>query len=233
MPLPQNQLTMKPADRYYVERDVSWMYFNRRILQEAQKETVPLLERLSFLGIYSNNLDEFFRVRVASISRLLEEPSLDKAAHHALKHSLKTINKLNEQYSQEYTATVDHVMSLLQDHGIRLVNEKELNAEQQAYLRRFYFERLNGSVNPLWLSKIDDIAKLEDNRIYLLVERATADGKVKYAIIKIPDRQVGRWVKLPPSDGYDNIMYLDDVVRFCLPPHLHRHEARHLSRLLL
>lgn len=211
---------MKLTDRYYVERDVSWMYFNRRILQEAQKTTVPLLERLSFLGIYSNNLDEFFRVRVASISRLLEEPSLDKAAHHALKHSLKTINRLNEQYSQEYTATVDDVFSLLQDHGIRLVNENQLNEEQQSFLRRFFYSRLNGLVNPIWLSKIDDIAKLEDNRIYLLVERTTkTDGaaKVKYAIIKIPDRQVGRWVKIPQSDGFDNIMYLDDVVRFCLP----------------
>ena len=80
----------------YIERDVSWMFFNHRILQEAQKETVPLLERLSFLGIYSNNLDEFFRVRVASINRLLDEPSIDKHTHHTLKKTLKTINKLNE-----------------------------------------------------------------------------------------------------------------------------------------
>ena len=87
----------------YIERDVSWMFFNHRILQEAQKETVPLLERLSFLGIYSNNLDEFFRVRVASISRLLDEPSVDKHTHHTLKKTLKTINKLNADYSREYT----------------------------------------------------------------------------------------------------------------------------------
>lgn len=205
--------------RFYVERDVSWMYFNHRILQEAQKDDVPLLERLSFLGIYSNNLDEFFRVRVASISRLLEEPSLEKKAHHTLKSSLKTINKLNEEYSIEYNKTVDEVFERLQEQGIRLVNETRLNDNQKSFLRQFYFEKLNGSVNPIWLSQIDDIAKLEDNRIYLVVERTDTDSKHKtrYAIVKIPDRQVGRWVKLPADDGTTNIMYLDDVVRFCLP----------------
>lgn len=204
--------------KYYVERDVSWMYFNHRILQEAQKENVPLLERLSFLGIYSNNLDEFFRVRVASISRLLDEPSLDKGTHHALKNSLKTINRLNLAYSVEYNETVEQVMAELQKHGIRILNEHQLNDEQKEFLRRYYFDKINGSVNPIWLNEIDDIAKLEDNRIYLVVERTdTERQKTKYAIVKIPDRQVGRWVKIPSSDGYDNIMYLDDIVRYCLP----------------
>lgn len=92
----------------YVERDISWMYFNHRILQEAEKEYVPLLERLSFLGIYSNNLDEFFRVRVASLNRMLDQ-KLDKDTEQQIKKSLKTINKLNESYSKEYTEAVDTV----------------------------------------------------------------------------------------------------------------------------
>lgn len=211
--------------KYYVERDVSWMYFNHRILQEAQKDNVPLLERLSFLGIYSNNLDEFFRVRVASISRLLEEPSLDKTAHHALKKSLKAINKLNEEYSQEYNKAVEHVVELLGGHGIRIINEKNLTEAQTAFLRKFYYDKLNGSVNALWLNEIDDIAKLEDNCIYLVMERTPVQSpsekphapKPKYAIVKIPSRQVGRWVRVPSDDGSANIMYLDDVVRHCLP----------------
>ena len=203
----------------YIERDVSWMFFNHRILQEAQKETVPLLERLSFLGIYSNNLDEFFRVRVASISRLLDEPSIDKHTHHTLKKTLKTINKLNAEYSKEYTGAVDHVVLQLREHGIRLVNETQLNDEQKTYLKQFYYDRLNGSVNPIWLSAIDNIAALEDSRIYLVVERKEKDDKEKtnYAIVKVPDRQVGRWVKLPSSNGFNDIIYLDDVVRYCLP----------------
>ena len=96
----------------YVERDISWMYFNHRILQEAEKEYVPLLERLSFLGIYSNNLDEFFRVRVASLNRMLDQ-KLDKDTEQQIKKSLKTINKLNESYSKEYTEAVDTVSANL------------------------------------------------------------------------------------------------------------------------
>lgn len=201
----------------YVERDVSWMYFNHRILQEAEKEYVPLLERLSFLGIYSNNLDEFFRVRVASLNRMLEE-NLPKTALAQIKKSLKTINKLNESYSQEYTEAVDTVFKELSVHKIRLINETQLNSEQQEFLDQFFYDKLNGSINPIWLSAIDDLSSLEDNRIYLIVEKTElASGKKKQAVIKVPDRVYGRWVKVPSSDGYDNIMYLDDVIRYCLP----------------
>ena len=201
----------------YVERDVSWMYFNHRILQEAEKEFVPLLERLSFLGIYSNNLDEFFRVRVASLNRMLER-KLDKDTEQQIKKSLKTINKLNESYSKEYTEAVDRVFEELETHKIRLVTEACLNDEQKDFLSQFFYDKLNGSVNPIWLSEIEDLTVLEDNRIYLIVEKCEKkDNKKKYAIVKVPDRIYGRWVKIPSSDGFDNIMYLDDVIRYCLP----------------
>lgn len=208
------QEVMKKA---YVERDVSWMYFNHRILQEAEKEFVPLLERLSFLGIYSNNLDEFFRVRVASLNRMLER-KLDKDTEQQIKKSLKTINKLNESYSKEYTEAVDKVFEELETHKIRLVTEASLNDEQKDFLSQFFYDKLNGSVNPIWLSEIVDLTVLEDNRIYLIVEKCEKkDNKKKYAIVKVPDRIYGRWVKIPSSDGFDNIMYLDDVIRYCLP----------------
>ena len=217
----------------YVERDISWMYFNHRILQEAEKEYVPLIERLSFLGIYSNNLDEFFRVRVASLNRMLDR-KLDKDTELQIKKTLKTINKLNESYSKEYTEAVDNVFGELELHKIRLVTETDLNDEQKEFLTQFFYDKLNGSVNPIWLSEIDDLSVLEDNRIYLIVEKREAregedelegkksgkkddKGKKKYAVVKVPDRVFGRWVKIPSSDGFDNIMYLDDVVRFCLP----------------
>ena len=208
------QEVMKKA---YVERDVSWMYFNHRILQEAEKEFVPLLERLSFLGIYSNNLDEFFRVRVASLNRMLER-KLDKDTEQQIKKSLKTINKLNESYSKEYTEAVDRVFEELETHKIRLVTEASLNDEQKDFLSQFFYDKLNGSVNPIWLSEIEDLTVLEDNRIYLIVEKCEKkDNKKKYAIVKVPDRIYGRWVKIPSSNGFDNIMYLDDVIRYCLP----------------
>lgn len=216
----------------YVERDVSWMYFNHRILQEAEKEFVPLLERLSFLGIYSNNLDEFFRVRVASLNRMIDR-NLTKDMEAQIKKSLKTINKLNESYSKEYTEAVDQVFRELEVHKVRLVTENDLNDEQKNFLTQFFYDKLNGSVNPIWLNEIDDLSTLEDNRIYLAIEKTEMEnndedekgkkkkddkkGKKKYAVVKVPDRVYGRWVKIPSSDGFDNIMYLDDVIRFCLP----------------
>ena len=210
---------MAKETKSYVERDVSWMFFNHRILQEAKKGQVPLLERLSFLGIYSNNLDEFFRVRVASINRFLDNPKLDKSTKTILKDSLKTINKLNKQYSIEYSKAVNDVMKSLEQQGIRILTDKELNDEQKKFLTDFFYSKLNGSVNPIWLSEIKEISRLEDNRIYLVVNRVDIKDKqdTKYAIVKVPDRQFGRWLKVPSSDGKDNIMYLDDVVRFCLP----------------
>lgn len=214
----------KELKNAYVDRDVSWMYFNHRILKEAQKESVPLLERLSFLGIYSNNLDEFFRVRMASLNRLLE--SADKNAkkeRERLKQTIKTINKLNATYSTEYTETTDHVFRLLEDHNIRLLNENDLNEQQKQYIRDYYFDKLNGATNPIWLDNISEIGKLQDNRIYLIVKRTEKEEtfgkkpKTDYAIIKVPDSDFGRFLVLPPSDGCQNAIYLDDVVRFCLP----------------
>ena len=203
----------------YTERDVSWMYFNHRILQEAKKTNVPPLERLSFLGIYSNNLDEFFRVRVASLNRLVDNDNLSERNRKAIKKTLKTVNRLNEDYSSEYTKAIKEVFAQLEEHHIRLLKESQLNDEQKEFLKRLYYDKLNGSTNPIWLNAIDDLNTLEDNRIYLVVKKTHTDGdhKVKYAIIKVPDRVYGRFIRIPQSDGFDNIMYLDDVIRFCLP----------------
>ena len=203
---------------FYVKRDVSWMYFNHRILQEAKKEYVPLLERLSFLGIYSNNLDEFFRVRVASLNRILASNDVDKHTKQDVKRTIKTINLLNESYSKEYTEATRQVFRELELHKVRMVNETQLNDEQKKWLENFYYDKLNGSTNPIWLSEIKDLSTLEDNRIYLIVEKTIIkNARSKYAIIKVPDKTFGRVIKIPASDGYDNIMYLDDVIRFCLP----------------
>lgn len=214
-------MTKNSSKHPYVERDVSWMYFNHRILDEARKENVPLFERLSFLGIYSNNLDEFFRVRVATLNRMLEDDDISKSNSERIKKTIKEINKLNKEYSLEYEAANDEVFTALAEHGIHLVREDNLTGEQEAFLRSLFYEKLNGLTNPIWLSEIKNIGSLEDNRIYLIVEKTeTASAKSKHALIKLPDRVMGRFVVLPgdperPDDRF--IIYLDDVIRYCLP----------------
>lgn len=208
----------KKKEHRYIERDVSWMYFNHRILQEAQKPTVPLLERLSFLGIYSNNLDEFFRVRMASLNKFLGSTKVSAATAKMIKKTIKHINKLNEEYNIEYGNAIKDVFAGLEKHNIRMLDETQLNEEQKAFLDAFYYDKLNGSTNPIWLSEIKDISILEDNRIYLAVKRTEEmSRKTKFAIIKIPDRIYGRFLKITSSDNCENFMYLDDVVRYCLP----------------
>ena len=115
----------------YVDRDVSWMYFNHRILQEASKQDLPPLERLSFLGIYSNNLDEFFRVRMALLSRLLETDDKSMRPQVAgIKKTIATINRLNATYSQEYAEAIIQVFGELEKKNIRMLDEKKINEKQ-------------------------------------------------------------------------------------------------------
>lgn len=207
----------------FVERDLSWMYFNHRILQEAEKKEVPILDRMSFLGIYSNNLDEFFRVRMASLNRLaLSKDKNIKADRERAKKTIKDINHLNACYNKEFEKAVDDITEELEAKGIRLLHETELNEEQQLFIRRLYLEKLNGSTNPIWLSQVKEIGATGDDGIFLAIKRMEwhedkKKPKVDYALIAMPDKELGRFVRLPKSDGMENIMYLDDVIRYCLP----------------
>ena len=207
----------------YVERDLSWMYFNHRILQEAEKKDVPILERMSFLGIYSNNLDEFFRVRMASLNRIAQSKDKNiKQDREKAKKTIKDINHLNACYNKEFEKAVDNITEELEKQGIRLLHENELNEEQQLFIRRLYLEKLNGSTNPIWLSQVKEIGATGDDGIFLAIKRMEwredkKKPKVDYALIAMPDKELGRFVRLPKSDGMENIMYLDDVIRYCLP----------------
>ncbi len=209
----------KLLQRAYVERDVSWMHFNHRILQEAQKTTIPAFERLNFLGIYSNNLDEFFRVRVASLNRVAD--SKDKALkrdRERAKKTIKEINRLNNLFNHEFERSVDEVFQCLREHNVFLLHETDLDELQKDYIKRLYIDRLNGITNPVWLSEIKEIT---DDGIYLGVKcTLEAEGEEKrkenFALVKIP-RETGRFVKLPSAEGVTHVMYIDDVIRYCLP----------------
>lgn len=210
----------KKKEDHYLERDISWMYFNRRILQEATRSHVPLLERMTFLGIYSNNLDEFFRVRMATQNRIAE--CTDRSAVREREHAqklIRQISKLNARYVQEYEETVEYLAGELRKNNIYLVSEKEVSSEQLDYIRTYYRKHLSGLMIPVWFSAVKLLDIENDENIYLAVKVCRAGDKrsVDYAYIEVPVNVCGRFVRLPDSEGKSYLMYLDDVVRCCLP----------------
>ena len=171
-------ITKKNVMAAYVDRDLSWMYFNRRILQEATKLNIPLLERLSFLGIYSNNLDEFFRVRMATQSRIAEceDRSVRNESQHA-RQLIKQINKLNNKYAKEYEEAIREVTQQLRAEHIYLLKDHELDEEQQAFVRDFFRQKLSGYVSPVWISAVKQLAYETDENIYLAVKMQAEGAK--------------------------------------------------------
>ena len=212
-------INKKGVPEAYIDRDLSWMYFNRRILQEATKPNIPLLERLSFLGIYSNNLDEFFRVRMATLSRIAEyeDKSVRKESEHAAQ-LIKQITKLNNKYAKEYEAAIHEVTECLRRENIFLLKDNELSEDQQTFVRQFFRQKLSGFVNPVWLSAVKELTEAADDNIFLAVKMHAENKKApEYALIELPVTVCGRFIHLPDKEGKSYLMYLDDVIRFCLP----------------
>lgn len=213
-------MAQKKKGSPYLERDISWMYFNERILQEATRPHVPLLERLSFLGIYSNNLDEFFRVRMASQSRIAE--CADRAAVRESEHAkkiIKQIGKLNAHYAKAYAQAVEQVTEELRRENICLVDDTEVTPGQLDFIRSYFRERLSGFIVPVWFSAIKWLDYENDENIYLAVKVSRTEPKpvADYAFLEVPVGPCGRFVRLPDHEGRSYLMYLDDVVRCCLP----------------
>ena len=210
----------RKKEKPYLERDISWMYFNRRILQEATRSHVPLLERMAFLGIYSNNLDEFFRVRVASQSRIAE--CMDKLAakeREKAKKLLKQIGKLNARYVKDYEEAVSSVTEDLKKENIYLVSNSEVTPEQLQFIQSFYKEKLNGLIVPVWFSAVKLLDYENDENIYLAVKVSKNGNKpmADYAFLELPVNICGRFVQLPDHENKSYLMYLDDVIRCCFP----------------
>ncbi|NOT52024.1 MAG: polyphosphate kinase 1 [Chitinophagaceae bacterium] len=207
--------------RKTIARDISWLSFNARVLQEAADPTVPLRERIRFLGIFSNNMDEFFRVRVATLKRMIQFGN--KANMHLENDPQQIIDEiqmtvLNQQ--GEFNRIWEEVMQLLNEQKIFLRTEKELNTEQQNFVRNYYEEEVSSDIIPLMIESIPEFPALRDKSIYLAVVMWKKESalKRKYALIEIPSRTLGRFSILPsPSADEHHIILLEDVIRFNLP----------------
>jgi len=204
-----------------ITRDISWLAFNARVLQEAADPSVPLKERIKFLGIFSNNLDEFFRVRVATLKRMIELGKKAKAVMH-LEHSpqkiLDTIQTTVLQQQNEFNRIWDSIFEELRKEKIFIVTEKQLNREQQKFVQDFFEEEVRSNVIPLMIQSIPQFPHLRDKSIYLGVvmsKKESAYGQ-KYALVEVP-RTLSRFVLLPSKEGEQCIILMEDVVRYCLP----------------
>ena len=214
------EMKQKQNQNIYLDRDISWMYFNRRILQEAFRKEIPLMERMSFLGIYSNNLDEFFRVRMAYLNRIAESTKQRTSlVVKRAKQDIKRISSLNEQYSKDYGRCIAEVRKKLEEKKIFIIDDKQLDDSQKDFICKYYRDNLNGFITPVMLSAIKTFDAETDKNIFLAVKMKRTQPKVSYdyAYIELPVHLCGRFIRLPDNDGGNYIMFLDDVIRFCLP----------------
>lgn len=198
-------------------REISWLAFNERVLQEAEDESVPLLEKLKFLSIFSSNLDEFFRVRVASVRRLIEYQKKNKLKKLSeSKALLEEIQTTVLRQQEEYDRTYDYVKSKLSKRNVFILNEKELNQQQKNELRDYFKHEVLSTLFPIILDNLRAFPFLRDRSIYLAVKMSKADGSVrqKYALIEIPAPEViSRFYVLSKTDANTYVIMLDDIIR--------------------
>lgn len=200
----------------YFNRELSWLRFNHRVLQEAADPSVPLIERLRFLGIFSNNLDEFFRVRYATIQRIF------LAGKNATK-SLGGINAkdLLDKITEQVIIDQTHSFQILNDlevelsgEGIVIVDENEILPEHEAFIRSYFNNVVSPSLATIMINELVEFPSLQDGLGYLAVRMQLKQGKgIKYALIEIP-RSLDRFVVLPSlDDGKQYVILLDDLIR--------------------
>ncbi|MBN8837820.1 MAG: polyphosphate kinase 1 [Sphingobacteriia bacterium] len=206
-----------------IPRDISWLSFNARVLQEANDHTVPLRERIRFLGIFSNNMDEFFRVRVATLKRMIEYAEKGRKLNMHLEASpqkiLDEIQIIVLKQQNEFTRIWNNILKELKKQKIFLIDEKHLSKEQQQFVKTFFDEQVRSNVIPLMIESLPQMPYLREKSIYLGVVMRKKDSayQQKYALIEVPAKAIGRFVSLPSKPGEHHIILLEDVIRFNLP----------------
>ncbi|TDN79823.1 polyphosphate kinase [Salegentibacter sp. 24] len=216
----------------YLNRELSWLQFNARVLQEAEDETVPLIERLRFLGIFSNNLDEFFKVRYATVKRIDLAGKAGKSVLGGIKASqlLEEITQIVIKHQAESLQVLDDIQHQLKDYNIHIINEKQVSESQEKFIKNFFLSKVSPALVTIILNDLPDIPSLKDSAAYLAVKMvmneerpqkgiSKAQGKTekerKYVLIEIP-RSIERFVVLPIENGNQYIILLDDLIRYNL-----------------
>jgi polyphosphate kinase len=202
----------------YIPKEISWLSFNERVLQEAENKDVPLIERFKFLGIYSNNLDEYFRVRVATLRRLAQFGSKsNEILGYSPKATLKKVYEIVLEQNVRFEKIYTGLLQELAKHKIHIINEKELNQEQAEFVREFFLTVVRNRLMPFLIEKDAGLPNLTDDAIYLAIYLAKKnDQKKKYALLEIPSDVLPRFIVLPEKDEGKYVIFLDDVIRFGL-----------------
>lgn len=211
------------TENIYRNRELSWLSFNARVLQEAEDETVPLIERLRFLGIFSNNLDEFFKVRYATIKRIVEAGKGGRSqlggvsASELLEEITQTVIQ-QQSHSQKILLNLEEA---LQKENIFIIHEDEITPEQSEFISDYFIRNVSPALVTIMIGELDEFPSLKDSAAYLAIkmtmakEDETFEAKNNYALIEIP-RTVDRFVELPREGDKRSIIILDDLIRHCL-----------------
>jgi len=208
---------MKKNKIPHINREISWLSFNERVLQEASDSSTPLIERLKFLGIFSNNRDEFYRVRVATINRLtkLGKKAIDIYGDDPKELLHKLQRKVIEQ-QQHFEEIYQELLHELAKQNVFIINEKQLNKNQQEYVKDYFHKEVERSLFPIMVDENKPFPYMKDKSGYLFVRLIStiAKQKNKYALIEIPSKITSRFIILPQEKNKKYIILLDDVIRY-------------------
>ena len=204
-----------------MEKEISWLGFNERVLQEAMDRKVPLIERVRFLGIFSNNMDEFFRVRVADVNRRIiiarEETDADLTLKTE-KKLLKDIQNKVKQLQSGFDETYHQIIEELAQRNILLLDESQLTDEQGQWVRDYFQNELQPVLSTWLLDDREALPDLQEKSIYLAVDLVLENSKTLYSLIAVPTEKLSRFVPIPRrySGGKKAFVILDNIIRYCL-----------------
>jgi polyphosphate kinase len=200
----------------FMPRELSWLSFNARVLQEAADPTVPIIQRLRYLGIFSSNLDEFFRVRVAEVRRLVSLAAADNRVQYS--NLLEEIQDQVVALQKKFDKTYQQLLPELRRGGIYLVNEAQLDERQGAFVQKYFVENVLPELEPILLLNQKQVHNLTDESIYLAVDIHAGDEN-HYALVEVPTDRLPRFVQIPQKKGGKGTIFivLDNIIRYCMP----------------